>query len=79
MKDHDPPALCLTGKIRLRKRHADSRCDTARTQHVIGSGEACEHTLYKNANNQLSRAQDAIGRIHSSQNGEHSRPFQLGL
>ncbi len=67
------------GKIRLRKRNADSRCDTVKTQHAIESGKAFDRIADRTANNQLSRAQDAIGRIPSSQNGEYSRLFQLGL
>jgi hypothetical protein len=67
------------GKIRLRKRDADSRCDTAKTRYAIGSGKALEGIIGRTANNQLSRAQGAIGRIPSSQNGECSRLFQLGL
>ena len=79
MKDRDPSALCLTEEIRLRKRHADSRCDTVRTQHAIRSDKACERTLYRAANDQLPRTQGAIGRRPSSQNGEYRTPFQLDL
>jgi hypothetical protein len=67
------------GKIRLRKRHADSRHDTAEIQHAIRSAKAFERMLYRAANNQISRTQGAFGRIPSSQNGEDSCPFQLSL
>jgi hypothetical protein len=53
MKDHNPQALCSTGKIRLRKRHADSRCDTAKTRNALRSAKAFERIRYGTANNQI--------------------------
>jgi hypothetical protein len=79
MKDQRSSGSLLEGKIRLRKRDADSRCDTARTQHAVKSDKAFERILYRTANDQLPRTQDVIGRRPSSQNGEHGCPFQLGL
>jgi hypothetical protein len=79
MKDQRSSGSLLEGKIRLRKRDADSRCDTAGTQHAIGSDKAFERILYRTANDRLSRTQVTFGRRPSSQNGEHSSPFQLGL
>jgi len=79
MRDQQPSGFLLDGKNPAPETPCGQPVRTAKTQHAVGSGKACERMLYRTANNQRAQAQGAIRRIPSSQNGERRRLFQLGL